>query len=361
MRRRISAAVTRYSTQFLTAVGLLGLALIAFGAYLASWHPYGEAHWTSATSIAVETVGGALLAAVLVGYLVDQITRHKLSRETGEQWLWALLGEDTPPELRERAKDVISHGQAHLSVDFQCAVDWVGVEPEQQSLRLRIHVITDGINHSRSEHYLPRGAAWAMPSVQGHQTRYLKWIFEAFDQAGARAPRRLEANEGLIAAHSHSTPPAAHDYAPDGSVFLYHDELIEQIRKKDNLEDECAALPGERFRMERDVEVVLDPTDFFPFYIVVPTVKLNFKFYGDACQELAIKARAGGAVMRGRGGGTESVEICPDGALLPGNVVIFSWHPRDPRRKERSEEVETPDDAHPSEPDEDERRTLTRS
>lgn len=309
-------------------MGLVGLALIAVGAFIASGHAFGTSAWTKAGVVALETVGGALLAAVVVGYLVDQITRHKLSRETGEQWLWALLGEDTPHPLRERAKDVISHGQAYLSVDFQCTMAW-DTAGGKKVLRLRIHVITDGINHSRNESFLPDGAAWAMASVSGGQTRYLKWIFEAFDKAGEKAPRRLEADEALIARNSHGRPPDDDDFEPDGSVFLYNDELIAEIAKHQAApEDERPAAPGERFRLERDVELVLDPTDFFPFFIVVPTVELRFTFSGAPCEDLAIKARASGTTMKETKTGPQSIVLSPEGALLPGNVVIFSWHPR---------------------------------
>lgn len=277
----------------------------------------------------METVGGALLAAVVVGFLVDQITRHRLSRETGEQWLWALLGEDTPPELRDRAKEVISHGQAHLSVEVRCDMKWTNAEAGKV-LRLRVRVLTDGVNHSRGDSYLPDGPAWAMPSVGDHQTRYLRWAFEVGDQAGARALRRLEATDGLLLRHSHKKPPGREDFESDGSVYLYQRDLIDQIANDQDMSHERrAAAPGERFRLEREIEIFLDPTDFFPFFILVPTVGLRVKFMGNACKDLAIKARAAGTQLEQRSDDSGMKDFVPKAALLPGHVVIFSWHPRE--------------------------------
>ncbi len=310
------------------------MALVAGGAYLGSTHDAEGSAWVQSGAIALDTIGGALLAGVLVGILVDHITRHKLSRETGEEWLWALLGEDTPPQLRERAKEVISHGQAHLSVDVRCQLDWVEDEADEadsssrKALRMRIRVLTDGINHSRSEPYLPDGPAWAMTSVEGFETKYRKWVFEVGDLHGAKAVRRLEADDGALRTHSHNRPPNKSDFEPDGSIFLYQRELIEEL-SKDMERIDRAAGTRERFRLERELEVFLDPTDFFPFFVLVPTVKLNFRFDGNACRDLAIKARAGGTQLEQQTGDSGVKVFEPRAALLPGHVVILSWHPRD--------------------------------
>lgn len=327
MRNWMSNQIARRPVQLLLGVGLLGLAGISLGAYLSTGHLLRKTPAVEAVSIACETVGGALLAAVVVGFLVDQLARHKLSRETGEQWLWALLGEDTPPALRERAKEVISHGQAHLSVTVKCRMDWVDGK-DGRVLRLRAHVLTDGVNHSRSDNYIPDGPAWAIPSVGGHRTRYLKWAFEVGDRAGAKPVRRLEADDGRLTAHSQEKPPDPVDFEPDGSIFLYQGELVDDIgRKLNTSRDRSAAAPGERFRLERELELFLDPTDFFPFFILVPTVGLNVKFVGDACKDLAIKARTGGTQLEQHPDDSGIKEFVPAKALLPGHVVIFSWHP----------------------------------
>jgi len=309
-------------------VGLVGLLLIIAGAYLGSRNPDDHDAWAKSASIALETVGGALIASIVVGFLVDQITRHKLSRETGEQWLWALLGEDTPAELRNRAKEVISHGQAYLSVRFQCQMDFVGQGPDRV-LRLRIQVLTDGINHSRSESYLPERALWSMPSEGGHKTRYLNWSYEATDPKNARPVRRLAADPEILELYSQKCPPDKKDFEPDGSLFLYQQEMVEKILSNEGLShEEAAAGPGERFRLERELEIFLDPTDFFPFFILVPTVGLSFRFQGSACAALAMDARAGGTQIKIERD-EDMKKFTPEGALLPGHVVIFSWHPRD--------------------------------
>jgi hypothetical protein len=313
----------------MVGIFLLGLCLILGGAVLGARHPDNHDAIAKSASITLESVGGAVLAAVVVGFLVDNKTRHKLSRETGERWLWALLGEDTPPMLKERAKEIISHGQAHLSVDVRCSLDWVP-NGDNQALRLRVRVLTDGVNHSRSDSYIPDGPAWAMPSISGKQTRYLKWAFEVSDKAGARALRRLEAMGGMLAKHSHETPPDQDDFKVDGSVFLYQPDLIKEIADAQGLTPERrAAAPGERFRLERELELFLDPTDFFPFFILVPTVGLKVEFTGDACSDLAIKARNAGTQVMQRPDASEPKEFAPNAALLPGHVVIFSWHPRE--------------------------------
>lgn len=328
MRKIISSFVESRPTLFLLSIGFIGLALIGGGAYIGSQGYAEQATGLRSASIALETVGGAVLAAVVVGLLIDQVTRHKLSRDTGEQWLWALLGEDTPPALRERAKEVISQGHAYLSVDFDAKLTWVE-NSHGKALRLQIHVITDGVNHSRKGDYLPDAPTWAMPSVGEHKTRHVKWLFEIGDPKGRTAVRRLSADNGLIERHSHDMPPAQEDFEPDGSVFLDQKQLIEDIRKHRGLSEEsCSASPGERFRLERDLEVFLDPTDFFPFFILVPTVEVTFKFHGDACRDLAIKSRAGGANVDQSRDEAASKEFQAQDALLPGHVVIFSWHPR---------------------------------
>jgi len=168
-----------------------------------------------------------------------------------------------------------------------------------------------------------------MPSVGEHKSKHVKWLFEVGDPEGRTAVRRLSADNGLIARHSHNAPPTQSDFEPDGSVFLYQDELIAEIRKKKNLPlESCTVSPGERFRLERDLEFFLDPTDFFPFFILVPTVELTFRFTGEACSDLAIKARAGGATVDQIRDESEAKDFRSEGALLPGHVVIFSWHPR---------------------------------
>src|ERR1700759_3903583 len=109
----------------MASVAAFGLLLVAANAYLGYVEPRAHDAWLDSADICLATVGGALLAGVVVGVLVDQITRHKLSRDTGERWLWALLGEDTPAALRKRAKEVISHGQPHMKVSAECTMDWI--------------------------------------------------------------------------------------------------------------------------------------------------------------------------------------------------------------------------------------------
>jgi hypothetical protein len=328
VKSRISAYIQNHAERFLIFVWLLGMLLVVAGAALGSTNAAETSAWIQSSAIALDTVGGALLAGVLVGILVDHITRHKLSRETGEEWLWALLGEDTPAPLRERAKEVISHGQAHLSVSVRCRLDWVE-DQDRKALRMRIRVLTDGINHSRSDPYIPDGPAWAMTSVEGFETSYRKWAFEVGDPHGAKAVRRLEADDGALRTHSHDRPPSNDTFEPDGSIFLYQRELIEEL-SKDMERIDRAAGPRERFRLERELELFLDPTDFFPCFILVPTVKLNFRFEGDACRDLAIKARAGGTQLEQQTDDSGVKLFEPKAALLPGHVVILSWHPRDP-------------------------------
>ncbi|MFL5897207.1 MAG: hypothetical protein ACJ76D_01895 [Solirubrobacterales bacterium] len=341
MQRRISEYIQNHAERFLFFVWLLGMLIVAGSAYLGSTDEAEKSAWVQSGAIALDTIGGALLAGVLVGILVDHITRHKLSRETGEEWLWALLGEDTPRQLRERAKEVISHGQAHLSVEVRCELDWVEAEEDIQgrtrkALRTRIRVLTDGINHSRSEPYLPDGPAWAMTSVEGFETRYRKWVFEVGDLHGAKALRRLEADDGALRAHSHNRPPNKDDFEPDGSIFLYQRDLIDEL-SKDMERIDRAAGPRERFRLERELEIFLDPTDFFPFFVLVPTVKLKFRFDGDACPDLAIKARAGGTQLEQQTGDSGVKVFEPGAALLPGHVVILSWHPREAEEEAEAE------------------------
>jgi hypothetical protein len=325
--RSIRKFIGQNAAAFLFGVAVAGVALVIGGAWLGSTDPQGRNAWRDSESLALATVGGALLAGVVVGMLVDQITRHKLSRDTGERWLWALLGEDTPPQLRKRAKEVISHGQAHLNVSFECTMDWID-DPDGRILRLRIRVITDGINHSRSERYAPIGPAWSMPSVRGRRTKYVKWAFEALDQHGTMAPRRLEADAALIEKFTHEMPPGPKDFEPDGSAFIYQGQLLDELADKAGLSSEQRkAGPGERFRLERELEMFLDPSDFFPFFVLVPTVRLEFYFSGDACGELAIKARANGTQVEQHldERGKKNFRL-PD-ALLPGHVVILSWMP----------------------------------
>jgi len=172
MRKFIAGFITRRPNLFLLSVGFTGLILIGLGAYVGWRDPTEDDPWTRSAVIALETVGGAILAAVVVGLLIDQVTRHRLSRETGEQWLWALLGEDTPPALRERAKEVISQGQSYLSVDFDAKLTWIEGD-SGKALRLQVHVITDGVNHSRSDEYLPDSPIWSQVGGGGVTTRRL--------------------------------------------------------------------------------------------------------------------------------------------------------------------------------------------
>jgi hypothetical protein len=285
--------------------------------------------WHNVRLVAVDVglaVGGALVVALVIGFLIDVEARFELAKEIAEGWLWGLLGPDAPERLQLRAKEVIGK-RVVLGLDETTVhLSWVPqAENAPKTLHVAVQSLLIGTNFG-PEPWRKQPSTRVIPSLPGYTSKVTKWEFDV-----QRADPSM----------------------PAGHVLLREDELNVQTFKNLgtihvvdggdlDIPVELSAHRGDRFRLFRCGELWLSEADTLPLSTRVPAVDARLVVRGDALADLDVQVLSStldGAPSEGSLRADGSL-VFEGSARLGGEWWWLCWTPKSAPKVEVSENGE---------------------
>jgi hypothetical protein len=260
-------------------------------------------------------VSGALIVALVVGFLIDVEARYGLAQEIAEGWLWGLLGKDAPESLQLRAKEIIGNRIVLNLNEAIINLDWEEHPQLGRVLKVEARSLAMGTNFG-PEAWREQPSTRVIPSIPGRTSKVTHWEFEV--------------------QHADSSMPAGH-FLLEGADLKsksYRDlGTIHYVDGADlEIPENLAAHRGDRFRLLRKAEFWLLEADTLPLSSRAPSVSTKLVVTGSAVPDLDIHvltSRAEAGPMAGDQD-PEGNLVFDGKARLSGEWWWLCWTPKTP-------------------------------
>jgi hypothetical protein len=256
-------------------VSITVLSLILAAILRSQYAEHTEGTWPSIRGIAIDiglAASGALVVALVVGFLIDVEARYGLAKEIAEGWLWGLLGQDAPESLQLRAKEVIGNRIVLNLNEAVVSFDWA--EPTasgERVLHVQVRSLAMGTNFG-PEAWRDQPTTRVIPSLPGRTSRVTHWEWEV-QHVDASMPA------GHFVLSGDSLQPKS--FEGRGTIHLVEGGDLD-------IPADLAAHRGDRFRLLREAEFWLLESDTLPVSSRAPSVETRLIVTGPAAPDLDI-------------------------------------------------------------------------
>jgi hypothetical protein len=216
-------------------------------------------------------VFGAFLVALIVGFLIDRAARERLAERLAESWLWGLLGRDAPPQIQQRAKEILEERVILSMAQIHVWFEWVDDAPEKV-LRLTVRSLQTGTNYG-PEPFRLQPSTSLIPSAAGFRSKVTRWEFEVYpDDPSTQGQHTVFLGDEIARLGT-----------------LDGDAVVASLSGSDlEVPEQIEARRGDKFRLFRIAEVYLRESDTFPVSIGRPALDFSMTLAGPALADLRV-------------------------------------------------------------------------
>jgi len=311
-RSRLAGRVARHRRAVLLVVASV-VGVVIFSWLKARFDRPGDGELRAIRAAGIDAglaISGACLVGLVVGFVIDRAARERLAEKLAESWLWGILGRDAPPQIQQRAKEILEERVILSMALVTVRLEWV--DPDRTLLRLGIRSLQTGTNYG-PEPFRVQPSTKLIPSTAGHASRVTRWEFEVYP----------------------------HDQSQEGQHVVFLEEDLAGMAQRDDdgvvaalsasdlqVPEEIAARRGDKFRLLRCAEMVLGASDCFPVSLGRPALDYTLVLTGPAYADLVVD------VLTSRPDGADFQDAVPErdgaryamGAALGVEWMWACWH-----------------------------------
>jgi hypothetical protein len=257
-----------------------------------------------------QSVGEALVVAVVVSLVVEPRLLRYFGEELSSQTFWASFYSRAPDAYREAIKELAATTDFAHAFNFSISVDWADEE------KTVIKMLCEWTEHreNRGPKPLPVEISAFVPEscFQGYEARFTSCIIACQELAlyanlmDAGILKVIQGNDGRVT------------MALDGSRAS------------------CFQIPpGDRYTKTASAVTYFSPMGFMPFVSVGPTLEFSIQLRGAALPDLyfsIVHPRQGTSpVLEGTGSDLAAKGVMRiGGVFIEGQSVVLSWKPVEP-------------------------------
>jgi hypothetical protein len=257
----------------------------------------------------LNSLGEALIVAVVLSLLVDPLAQHQLAVEWGRDLYWSIFSPDAPDEFKEALQALAAPGGYIRRCTYELTFSYVP-DGHRDTVDLDIVVRSEGVVLERRG-FRPADRVFVLARHDGSPSEYSQWSF------------RSRHTEDVEFSGDDLRKLGALEVQSSGRTVLDQSAAGESIK---------IPFRGE-YENVRTVVTTRRISDYFPLFQNRVVLEQVFRIRGDAVDDLDIAVvQLGGVTLDKetltRPDGSTSIEYRTRNVAFPGQASMVEWRPR---------------------------------